>query len=56
MDSVRDPNLNPPGAQLPGPSGDGRLEPSWLQLHRGSHIFGPSEQIDELQAAGPAAV
>lgn len=56
MDSVRDPNFNPPGAQLPGPPGNGRLKPSWLQLHCRPHLFGPGEQADKLQAAGPATV
>lgn len=56
MDSVRDPNLNPPGAQLPGPPGNGGLEPSRLQLHCRPHLLGPGEQTDELQAAGPATV
>lgn len=56
MDSVRDPNFNPLGAQLPGPAGNGGLKPSWLQLHCRSHLFGPSEQTDKLQAAGSATV
>lgn len=56
MDSVRDPNFNPPGTQLPGPPGNCRFKPSWLQLHCRPHLFGPGEQTDKLQTAGPATV
>lgn len=56
MDSVRDPNFNPPGAQLPGPPGNSWFKPPWLQLHCGSHLFGPGQQTDKLQTASPPTV